>query len=187
MGSSKVTMIRIRVKNFDEIYENHKDLVYNLSLQYTQNQWYAEEITQDVFLAVYRNLDQFKEKSQLKTWIYKITINTSLNFLKSLKTNKRRPSENSLAIDDQYSQSNLVNFDHPGVLMEQKESMAKIFSAINQLSEQHKNVIVLLKIEKLSQKEVADILSLNVKAVESLFQRAKKKLLIILDKEKGNE
>ena len=119
--------------------------------------------------------------------IYKITINTSLNFLKSLKTNKRRPSENSLAIDDQYSQSNLVNFDHPGVLMEQKESMAKIFSAINQLSEQHKNVIVLLKIEKLSQKEVADILSLNVKAVESLFQRAKKKLLIILDKEKGNE
>ena len=67
MGSSKVTMIRIRVKNFDEIYENHKDLVYNLSLQYTQNQWYAEEITQDVFLAVYRNLDQFKEKSQLKT------------------------------------------------------------------------------------------------------------------------
>lgn len=175
------------MKNFDEIYEEHSDMVYNLSLQYVQSKEQAEEITQDVFMSVYKSKGKFRHQAQLKTWIYRITINTSLNYIKANHTQKRRPTLNAVSTDELVVQKNLVTFDHPGVKLEQKEAMEKMFTAINQLSDSHKNVIMLLKIEGLSQKEVAEILNIKVKAVESLFQRAKKKLLIILNKEKENE
>lgn len=69
-----------------------------------------------------------------------------------------------------------INFNHPGVQLEQKEAVASIFNNLNQLPEDQKNVIVLFKIEKLPLDEVAEILNLSTKATESLFFRAKKNL-----------
>lgn len=54
---------------FEDIYKTYKDLVYNLSLQYIQNIEEAEEITQDVFLTVYKSLYSFKKKASVKTWL----------------------------------------------------------------------------------------------------------------------
>ena len=79
------------------------------------------------------------------------------------------------------------NFNHPGVELEQKEALQKIFFAINQLPENQKTVIILLKIEHNSVKEVAEILMLSPKAVESLFQRAKTKLSFLLNQQNENE
>ena len=58
-------------------------MVYNLALQYTQNKADAEEITQDVFVKVHQKIHTFGERSELKTWIYRIAINQSLDFLRS--------------------------------------------------------------------------------------------------------
>ena len=69
--------------DFKEIIELYQKQVYNLALRYVQQIEDAEEITQDVFVKVYEQMDQFKGQSQLKTWIYRITVNTSLDFLKS--------------------------------------------------------------------------------------------------------
>ena len=66
-----------------EIYQEHKSMVYNLSLQYVWSAEDAEEITQDVFLKVFESLGKFRSESHLRTWIYRITINTSLDFLKA--------------------------------------------------------------------------------------------------------
>ena len=70
--------------NFDEFYSEHKGLVYNLALQYAQNVEDAEEIMQDVFLAAHQNLGGFREDSSVKTWLYRISINKSLE-------SKKRP------------------------------------------------------------------------------------------------
>jgi RNA polymerase sigma factor (sigma-70 family) len=67
---------------FDEIYFEHHKMVFNLALQYVQNIEDAEEITQDVFVKVFDNLDSFKNQSSLKTWIYRISINQSLDLSK---------------------------------------------------------------------------------------------------------
>ena len=75
--------------DFEGIYIEYQRLVFNLALQYVQNIEDAEEITQDVFLKVYKHLSTFKQQSSLKTWIYRITINQSLDFIKS-KSNKTR-------------------------------------------------------------------------------------------------
>ena len=81
---------------------------------------------------------------------------------------------------------NLIAIDLDSYI-EQKEALQKIFSAINQLPENQKTVVILLKIEHNSVKEVAEILRLSPKAVESLFQRAKTKLSFLLNQQNENE
>ena len=68
--------------DFKHLYEQYKVLVYNVSLNYLQNSEDAEEITQDVFVQLHESLDKFNEKSALKTWIYRITINKCLDYIK---------------------------------------------------------------------------------------------------------
>jgi len=165
---------------FDNIYFEHQKMVFNLTLQYVQNIEDAEEIMHDVFVKVYDNLNSFKNLSNLKTWIYRITINQSLDFIKAKKAQKRNFLYNVFSFDDGKIKYESTDFNHPGIELEQKESYKRIFDAINQLSDNQKTAIILLKIEGKSQAETAEIMNLNIKALESLFQRAKKNLEILL-------
>ena len=70
---------------FEQLYQQYVKLVYNLALQYCQNTQDAEEITQDVFVKVHEKLSTFKNQANVKTWIYRITINQSLDFIKTRK------------------------------------------------------------------------------------------------------
>ena len=165
---------------FDEIYFEHHKMVFNLALHYVQNIEDAEEITQDVFVKVFDNLNTFKKKSSLKTWVYRITINQSLDFIKGKNAQKRNFLSSIFSINDSNFKFQPSNFSHPGIELEQKEACQKIFEAINQLSDNQKTALILLKIEDKSQAETAEIMNLNVKALESLFQRAKNNLEILL-------
>ena len=167
---------------FDEIYFEHYKMVFNLALHYVQNIEDAEEITQDVFLKVFDNLHTFNKQSSLKTWVYRITINQSLDFIKGKKAQKSNFLSSIFSINDSNFKFQPINFNHPGIELEQKEACQKIFEAINQLSDNQKTALILLKIEDKSQAETAEIMNLNIKALESLFQRAKNNLEILLNK-----
>lgn len=170
--------------NLEELYTKHSKQVFNLAIQYVQNQEDAEEITQDVFVKVHNNFESFKNESKISTWIYRITINTSLDYIKAKKRKKRFGIFTSLFHQDSNSLSShsgevkyeSPSFDHPGVAMEQKEATAKIFQYINELPENQKTALILNKIEYQSQAEIAEIMELTPKAVESLIQRAKANL-----------
>jgi RNA polymerase sigma-70 factor (ECF subfamily) len=155
-------------------------MVFNLALQYVQNMEDAEEITQDVFVNVFDHLNTFKKQSSLKTWIYRMAINQSLDFIKAKKAQKRNFLSSLFSINDSNFKFQPSNFNHPGIELEQKEACQKIFEAINQLSDNQKTALILLKIENKSQAETAEIMNLKVKALESLFQRAKNNLEILL-------
>lgn len=167
---------------FEEVYHQFKKVVFNLALQYTQNIEDAEEITHDVFVKVHQKLHTFKEQSSLKTWIYRITINQSLDYIKSKNTKKRFSLLSIFRIDHSETHFDLPHFNHPGVILEHKESLKRLFDCLNQLPDNQKTVIILLKIELYSQLETSEIMGKSVKAVESLFQRAKKNLENLLDK-----
>jgi RNA polymerase sigma-70 factor (ECF subfamily) len=167
---------------FDEIYFEHYKMVFNLALHYVQNIEDTEEITQDVFLKVFDNLHTFNKQSSLKTWVYRITIHQSLDFIKGKKAQKRNFLSSIFSINYSNFKFQPSNFNHPGIELEQKEACQKIFEAINQLSDNQKTALILLKIEDKSQAETAEIMNLNVKALESLFQRAKNNLEILLNK-----
>jgi RNA polymerase sigma factor (sigma-70 family) len=169
----------------EQLYKEYKNLVFNLALSYTQNVEDAEEITQDVFLSVYDNLNNFKQEAEVKTWIYRIAINKSLDCIKARHRKKRWGIFNAMRLDDDDTQLHLPNFNHPGILMENQEALQRIFSGINQLPENQKTAIVLLKIEEMSNKEAAPIMKLTPKALESLFYRAKQNLQKILSQSEG--
>jgi len=162
---------------FEEIYKQFSKLVFNLALQYVQNTEDAEEITQDVFLTVHQSLKLFQQNSEIQTWIYRIAINKSLDFIKAKNRKKRFAFITSLFHDDGNELKNLGhNFNHPRILLEQKEALESLFQHINALPDNQKTALILSKLEQKSQKEVAEIMKLSTKAVESLLQRAKTNL-----------
>lgn len=173
---------------FEEIYEAYGKKVYNLALHYVQNRENAEEITQDVFVTIHQSLHRFEERSSLSTWIHRIAINKSLDFIKAANRKKRRLFlSNWFYRDSVEARFEPGHSDHPGALMEQKEATRKIFACINELPDNQRTVLILSKIEQKSQREIADILQLSTKAVESLLQRAKTGLLKKLEAAKENE
>ncbi len=154
------------------IYEKMGNKVFNLALQYVQNKEDAEEITQDVFVTIHQKQDQFKGDSLLETWIYRITVNKSLDFLKYKKRKRRWMQLMRIVFTD----ADVSDFNHPGIEIENKEALESLFSKINSLSEQQKTVIILSKIEHLNHTEIAGIMQVSTKAVESLLARAKENL-----------
>lgn len=156
------------------LYNQYSEKVYNTAISYTKNVEEAEEITQDVFVKIFRSASTFKQESSLSTWIYRITVNTSLNLLK--KRSRFTIFKNSL------DASESVDFEHPGVLIENKENAAALFKAMDCLPAQQKTAFILSFVEELPRQEVADIMETSLKAVESLLQRAKKNLRLELGK-----
>ena len=158
--------------DFTTLYNDYAGLVYNVALNYLQNVEDAEEITQDVFIQLHSSLHNFQEKSTLKTWIYRITINKCLDFIKHKKSLKRffifgKKSQNEFEL------LNISNFEHPGIVLENKEKAALLFGIINELGENQKTAFLLSKVDGLSNPEIATIMKLSVSAVESLVFRAK--------------
>jgi RNA polymerase sigma-70 factor (ECF subfamily) len=153
-----------------------------------QNTEDTEEVTQDVFVTVYQQLETFENKSTITTWRYKIAINKSLDFLKAKKAKKRFAFMTSIFGDkDGEVKYDQPNFNHPGVLMEQKEELAILFSHINSLPDTQKTALILHKIEGKSQQEIAEIMETSPKAVESLVQRAKTNLKKKLNTSEGKK
>ena len=161
---------------FKEIYNEHINRVFNLALHYVQNIEDAEEITQDVFVKIHEAQSSFQFQSQMSTWIYRITVNTCLDFLKSKTRKKRFAIIKSLFNTNNEIVYDQIQFDHPGVKLEHKEKLQLLFKFINELPFNQKTAIILHKIEHISQNEIAKIMNLSPKAVESLVQRAKTNL-----------
>ena len=172
---------------FETIYEEHKGLVYNLALSYVHNQEDAQDITQEVFVKIYQRLGTFDpNRASLKTWVYQITINHCLDFLKSRKTKKRFGFIVSLFNDETNEPIDEIgHFDHPGVALEDKEELRALFNIIDTLPDNQRTALILAKIEDRSVKEAAEIMALSPKAVESLLQRAKAAIAKKLDAREG--
>ena len=157
----------------EDIYNQYKRNVFNLALNYTNNIQDAEEVTQDVFIKVVDKMGEFRQDSELNTWIYRITINKSLDYIKSKQRQKRSFIFSQIDSHKKIDNNQVTDYFHPGIELEIKESLKYLMRKIHQLPENQKTVIILLKIEDMSQKEVAEIMKLSEGAVESLFQRAK--------------
>ena len=142
----------------------------NTALGMVQDETAAEDITQEVFVTVYKTILSFREGASIATWIYRITVNKCLDHLRA---KRRKPGFFSSTQPESHLASDFV---HPGVMAEQRDNAKRLFNAIDRLPENQKTAFVLTYVEELPQKEVAEVLAISVKAVESLLQRAKSNL-----------
>jgi RNA polymerase sigma factor (sigma-70 family) len=163
------------LENLENIYRMFSSMVFNLALHYTRNIQDAEEITQDVFLKIHEKGHAFRGESELKTWIYRITINRSLDVLKNKKSKKNTPWQFSIQ-PDLFPGGTFKTDENPHKTLENKQQLNSLIQCIHQLPPDQRDVIVLLKMEGCSQKETAGILNRSPKAIESLFHRAKQAL-----------
>lgn len=167
---------------FRRVFQEHKHRVFNTALGLVQNRHDAEDVTQEVFVNLHQTLSSFKGQSQLSTWIYRITVNKSLDFLKAKQAKKRSGFVVSLfgSKSDEDRPIDVPDFVHPGVQMERQEAATALFRAINQLPEQQKVAFTLSKVEGLSYQEIADVLETSIPSIESLLFRAKQNLQKLL-------
>jgi len=164
-------------KALQQLFLQLKDTVFNVSLGYTANREDAEEITQDVFVEVFHSAHSFKGDSSVKTWVCRIAINKSLDYLRFKKRKKRFAIITSLFSKETGEvKYHRPDFNHPGVAMESSEKAQFLFAAIDKLPENQRTAFILLKLEGLSQREAAETMQINEKALESLYQRARQNL-----------
>ena len=173
-------------KNKDRAYrylvDTYAGMIYNTCFNLVRSVEDAEDLVQEDFTAVYLSLDSIEGNSKVSTWVYSIAINKSKEFLRS-KTRKKR-SGHMVVIEKEESHflpSQVIDFDHPRVKMEDKELAAVLFSAIDQLSENQQVAFVMHKIEGYSYEEISRKMDLSISSVESLMFRARKKLKELLE------
>ena len=161
-------------EDFADIVSGCQQMVYNTALGIVQNEEDAEDVTQEVFLKVYEGLKGFKNESSLSTWIYRITITTSLDFEKQKKRQKRGGLMQRVF---GYGEADAKpDFFHPGVALDKKEDAAVLFMAMRKLPEKQRTAFLLHKMEGLTNKEIAAVMKTSLLAVESLQVRAKNNL-----------
>ncbi len=161
---------------YKTVVNQWKDMIYNTVLGILQHPEDAEDITQDVFVQAFESIHQFKGESKLSTWLYRIAVTKSLDWIRKKKRKKRFGFIQSLFTGESLEPIELPEFHHPGVVIENKENASVLFQAIQKLPENQKVAFTLNKIEGLSYAEVAEILETSVPSIESLMHRAKQNL-----------
>ncbi len=162
---------------FRQLVNNYKNKVYNTVLGILQDEDEAEDVTQEVFIKIFESISGFKGGSKLSTWIYRIAVTQSLEYLRKKKRKKRFAFVYRLMgeeIDDFHIKTG--DFIHPGVKLENKEQAGILFRAIEDLPENQKTAFTLNKVEGLSYQEVGEVMEISLASVESLIFRARNNL-----------
>ena len=176
---------------YGQLLDEYQRKVFSTCISFVPNQEDAEDIAQEVFIEVFNSISKFKGDSKLSTWIYRISINKSLEFIRKKNTKKRFGFMQSLFGNDIPidRSSYFTEFNHPGVQLENKEKNEILFAAIHKLPDAQRVVYTLNKIDDLSYQEVAEITQKSISSIESLLFRAKKNLqdlLYVYYKEEGH-
>ena len=169
-------------KAYGKLIDDFEQKVFARCMSFVPNREDAEDIAQEVFVEVFNSVGKFKGNSKLSTWIYRITTNKCLEFIRKNNTKKRfgfmqRITGNAIPVD---KTAYFTEMNHPGILLENKEKSETLFKAINALPEAQKVVFTLCKVDGKSYEEVSEITEKSVSSVESLMFRAKKNLQDLL-------
>ncbi|MDD2358704.1 MAG: sigma-70 family RNA polymerase sigma factor [Thiovulaceae bacterium] len=170
--------------DYKYIVEKYTNIVFRTCLGYVHNREEAEDLTQEVFISAFKSLEKFKGNSAFSTWLYRISVNTSLNHLRSKQGNKfKNLFRNSDLNKNSNDYINIASSDiSPEENIINSEKRSRVNYALSKLPENQKTAIILSKYNDLSQKEIADVMGKTEGAVEALIQRAKENLKKILIK-----
>ena len=174
---------------YSQLIDDYQQKVFATCISFVPNKEDAEDIAQEVLIEVFNSIHKFKGDSKLSTWIYRITTNKCLEFIRKKNTKKRFAFMQSILGNEipMDKTSYFTEFNHPGIVLENKERNETLFHAINQLPEIQRVVFTLHKIDGKSYKEISEIIKKSVSSVESLMFRAKKNLQKLLENFYKNE
>ena len=160
---------------FEEIYHRHHRRVYSICLRMLQNAYEAEDLTQDVFIQLYRKVGSFRGDSAFTTWLHRLTVNQVLMHFRKRNVKFEKVTEEGETPDQ------IVTGTADPERMRIVDKIA-LENAIDQLPEGYKNVFVLHDVEDFEHEEVAKILGCSVGTSKSQLHKARLKLRKLLKK-----
>lgn len=170
-----------KLKNADEqvfrqLVLQYQDKIFNTCISLVKNAEDADDLTQEVFIEIFRSIHKFREDSLLSTWIYRIAVNKSLEHLRRMKRKRRAGILTWFNKENREVSNDAVDFNHPGVQVENEEQSRILFRAVEKLPESQKIAFTLHKLEGLSYEQIAAVMQKTLSSVESLMHRAKSNL-----------
>jgi len=164
-------------KAFREIVERYRDTVYNLTYRMLGNREEAEDVSQEVFITVFKSIESFRGDSKFSTWLYRIAVNHCKNRIKYLS---RRHDRDQSEYDEEVEGDQAAGaataptpIPRPDKQLEGVELEQIMQRCIAALDEEHRLVVVLRDVEDLSYEEICAITSLPVGTVKSRLHRAR--------------
>ena len=163
---------------FRELVDNYRQMVVNTCFGLLHNADDAEDVAQDVFIEVFRSVENFRADSKISTWLYRIAVNRSLNFIRDNKKRRWFQSFDDVVESkkEMLNQLNHQSADNPESELENSQRAIILHEAIDSLPENQRVAFTLNKYEDLAYKEISEVMNLTVSSVESLIHRAKKNL-----------
>ena len=159
---------------FEGLVRTHQDRIYNLCRYMLQDSQDAQDAAQDVFVKAYAGLKAFKPDASLYTWLYRIAVNTCLDYKR--KSRRERFEDESIAEEQPSTEPSAER------IYESKEMGQAIQAALQKLPEHLRAAIVLKEIEELSYEEIAVVLDTSLGTVKSRISRAREELRRLLQK-----
>lgn len=160
-----------RVADFETLFDEYGDKVYGLAYRLMGNRDDAMDVSQEVFIKIFRNLKAFKGQSTLATWVYRITYNTCMDELRKRKIKQVSIADKPDLTDDNTSVEEIYEAD------ERKEA---VHNALYKLDDDQRAIIVMRDIQGLSYEEIAEVLQCPLGTVKSRLSRARLNLKEIL-------
>ncbi|MCD4785113.1 MAG: sigma-70 family RNA polymerase sigma factor [Candidatus Eremiobacteraeota bacterium] len=168
------------MQSFDFLVKKYSRRIYNTILRMVKNDRHAEDLTQDTFLQAFKSLKKFREQSKFYTWIYRIAVNKTLNYIKV--------SKRSLAVLDQDIHTDRGNIEReirdaksdPNSLVQQGELRSVIETAVRGLTEKNRLVFVLKEMDGFTYTEISEMTGISEQTVRTRIHRAKKVLQEVL-------
>jgi len=164
---------------FERLILRHKDRVYNLCFRFIGDNQDADDLAQEVFIKVFKSLKKFRFQSSFSTWLYRITINTCKNRIKSrdfryrkmnVRGNRKEDSKDCAVFEI------IESKESPTISLEKKEKTRLIQDAINLLPIKQREIIILKDIDGLSYDEVSKITGCKLGTLKSRLSRARLEL-----------
>lgn len=158
---------------FNYLIKNYKKDIYNFSFYLVKNKMDAEDITQEVMIKIWENMDNFKFSSA-KVWIIRTTRNLCIDLLRKRKIYTNNEIEIDEQFEDEFGDINSLN--NPLKIMELESLSDKIKQAIQNLPENLRTIFVLYEINELKYKEISQTLDIPINSVKVYLLRARRML-----------
>ncbi len=176
-------VVRVRAGDtnaFEQLVIEHQKKVYNLALRMVGNEQDALDMSQEAFIRAYNSLESFRGDSKFSVWLYRLTSNICIDFLRS----RNRKQTTSLTFDGNDDEQEELNIPDarfsPDTVLEKREMREALYRGLDSLTPEYREILLLREINGLSYEEIGQALKLEEGTVKSRIFRARKKLCAFL-------
>lgn len=157
-------------KNYKQIITENQDMIFRLCCSYVMDTDLRKDLFQNILIRIWKGLNSFENRSSIDTWIYRVAVNTSIDFLRKYENNKK--TSKRIDLDKVELTDKSTNLEEDLINSEKAQFMYK---CINKLSFIEKTIITLY-LEDLSYREISEIVGISEKNVSVKLTRIKNKI-----------